>query len=458
MDMTSNSDSLSFDDMFEHVSNKNKTESTMETIDRNLAQNTARGLETVFGMPGNIKRQVLTESKTLKSFLPDFIKSFLPPEQEQEMPEEGSFNDYLFNPPTTPELKESITKKGSEKVFGRSDYLDPINDTEKAFGEFTQDLVSMFMPGTGALRMITRIGAPIAGNLVKQGIKFFGGSEETAEKAKLGIMLATTLANQSNPGAFANERIGQARAMVPDTATVNATNLATRLLPLYGRLRRGLNVPSKSRTMQGMGDLAAQVENGRINLQSLMDARNNVNEWISEAGGWDVPTNTRDAGLRNLNELKRSIINTIDENLATRFPEAGELYRTGYEAAAVTHQSNAISNFIERNFGKQVASTGAKLLFPALTGGASIFPKTVGIGAAAYPIYKAGQVLYRVGQSPTLAGYYSDVISSSLRGNAPQMIQSLARLDRLLAKEEKERQKDKPMSLEEFKRDFIDTD
>src|SRR5438046_4647968 len=105
-----------------------------------------------------------------------------------------------------------------------------------------------------------------------------------------------------------------------------------------------------------MQDLAGQVQNNRLSMHSLMDPRDNVNEWISEAGGWDVPANTRDATVRNLNELKRQIISTIDENMQNRFPEAAELYRTGYEAAAVNHQSNAISNFIERNFGKKLTS------------------------------------------------------------------------------------------------------
>jgi hypothetical protein len=236
--------------------------------------------------------------------------------------------------------------------------------------------------------------------------------------------------------------------MVPDTATVNALPLADSLMPLYKRVTRGLDVPSKSRAIQGMKDLASQVENGRISLRSLMDARDNVNEWISEAGGWDVPLNTRDATIRNLNELKTQIIRSIDENMAARFPEASELYRTGYEAAAVNHKSHAISNFIEKNFGKKVSSVGAKLLFPGLAGGAAILPKTIGTGAALYPMYKTGQVLYRVANSPTLAKYYQDVIVASSIGNAPAMIHSLQKLDKALAEQERKENKLNKSSLE----------
>ena len=156
---------------------------------------------------------------------------------------------------------------------------------------------------------------------------------------------------------------------------------------------------------------------------------------------------------------------TIDTNLAQRFPQAGELYRTGYEAAAVTHQSNAITNFIERYFGRKVASAGAKVLFPGLAGGAAVLPKTAGAAAIGIPVYKTGQVLYRVGNSPTLARYYADVIRNASQANAPAMIKSIDLLDNQMEKEERKEEikrtkanRGKKPSLEEFKSRFRNTD
>lgn len=313
----------------------------------------------------------------------------------------------------------------------------------------------MFMPGSGGLNMLTRIGAPLTGLLTKEGFKFFGADESTAEKAKLGVMLATTMASQANPLQFSRNRIAQARQMIPQGTTVPVQNLQNRLVPLQNRLNRGLGVPSKTRTQQGINDLAAQVQNGRMDFHSLMDARDNINEWIAEAGGWDVPAQTRDATVRNLNELKRGIIDTINENMQARYPQAHELYNTGYEAAAVTHRSQAISNFIEKNFGKKAKSVGAKILFPAMAGGAAVLPKTAFAAGALFPVYKSGQVLYRIGNSPTLARYYSDVIRYSLEGNAQAMANSLSKLDEALYKEERQRHKNTKLSLEEFKSNFI---
>lgn len=429
---------------------KQKTQETgKEFLGRNVAQLGARATEAILGLPGNIKKQFQKELHNLH----DFFSLGAPAGEELEPPEEGSIHELIMNPPGSSEIREQVTPKVSEKLFGESDYLEPRSKGEKIAGELTQDVASFFIPGNG-LRFVTKLGAPIAGTLVKEGLKYLGVKEENAEKAKLGVMLGMTLAGQANPAQFSSQRIGEAKALIPQYATASTANLGRRLLPLVTRLSRGLHVPSKSRAIQGIQELAGQIRNRRMSLHSLMDVRDNINEWISEAGGWDVPLNTRDATIRNLNDLKRSVIETIDENLQTRFPEAADLYRSGYEAAAVTHRSNAISRFIEKHFGKKTASVGAKLLFPAMAGGAAVLPKTAAVGAGLFPLYKSGQVLYRVANSPTLAAYYRDVISHSLAGNAPAMTKSMEKLDRELAKEEKKKGNLNPNSLEEFKKKF----
>lgn len=454
MDTLQNNKESSVKEKLNRISGDKKQlsqENISEFSGRNLGQQTARTIETVLGYPGNLKKAAKQTSEFLQSFLPEEMKLKKPDYFE---PTKGSLEEKLYNPPTSQDVREKGTKPLSKKIFGEENYLEPKNEYEKVAGELNQDITSFFLPGTRGLRLSTKLGAPIAGNLVKEGSKYLGTSEENAEKAKLGVMLMTTIANQSQPGQFASQRIGQAKQMIPETATVNAAPLAQRLMPLYTRLQRGLRVPSKSRTLQGMEDLANQVQNGRMNLRSLMEARDHINEWISEAGGWDVPRNTRDASVRNLNDLKRQIIDTINENMTNRFPEAGELYRTGYEAAAVTHESNFISNYLERNYGRKLASMGAKVAFPALAGGSLALPKlgvAAGIGA---PIYQTGKVLYRIGNSPTLARYYHDTIRYSMIGNTPEMVKSLAKFDKEMLKEEKEEEKNKKPTLEEFKAKF----
>lgn len=463
MTLSNQETSESLEETFSRLKSREEPESTAEWGNRFSEQMKARSAEMGLGLPGGLKKAFQQSREYIDSLLPESVQELSKSIQEQEkrmfQPEKGSVQDFFVNPPTAGEIREKGTKKLAKAKFGNADYLEPRNDLEKAAGELNQDLTAMFL-GPGQMRMLTRIGAPIAGNLVKEGLKYVGADEKTAEKAKLGTMLAFTLASQSNPQQFARNRIAQGRSMVPQGMTVDAMPLAQSLFPLQQRINRGLNVPSKSRAQQGINELAEQARagNGRMDMHSLMDARDNINEWISEAGGWDIPAPVRDATVRNLNELKRSVIDTIDNNLATRYPQAGELYRSGYEASAVTHQSNAISNFIERHFGKTIKSIGAKLLFPAAVGGAALVPKGAVAAGVLYPAYKAGQVIYRVSRSPTLAHYYADVIESSIRGNAAEMVHSLSKLDHELEKEEKKRHKTQKISLDEFKEAFTNKD
>lgn len=454
---------LDLNERFRRLAEKNdrlEKETGFETIKRHAKSYAARGLETLASFPGNFKKAFNQTRDFLESFS-DKSKNLRQLEEEAfGNPEVGSLEYEIMNLPTSSEVRGIVSPAIAEKMGKERDYFEPITEGEEVGGELVQDLTSFFMPGTGQMRMATRIGAPIIGNLSKQGFKYLGADEKTAEKVKNGVMLATTLAGQSNPNQFGRNRIAQAREMVPQNATVNAAPMAHELIPLMQRMQRGFRVPSKSRTIQGLNELAAQVDqNGRINLQSLMDARDGINEWISEAGGFDIPSASRPALLRNLNELKRNITHTINENLSSRYPQAAELYQTGYEALAVTHESNAITNFIEKHFGKKTASIGVKLLFPGLSVGAPFFPKAAGAAAITFPVYKGGQILYRVGNSPTLARYYSEVIRSSMQGNVPAMVHNMEKLDKELEKIEKKEQKRtkrrNKSTFDEFKQRFI---
>lgn len=449
----------SFSDRFNKVASRLKTEETdVDFLKRNASQHAARTAEVIVGLPGNTKRAVTEMRKMVPNLLglPDLG------ELEKKMfgePEKGSWNELYATPPTSNELREKVTPKVAEKLGLEKDYFEPRSEGEKWAGELNQDIISSLLPGTGRFNLLKNIGGPILANLSKSGLKYIGLSDENAEKAKLGIMFTTSLASQSNPAQFARDRIAQAKSMIPNGMTVFTNNFRNELNTLRTRLNRGLGVPSKSKTIQGINELELQIDNnGRIPMQNLMQARDDINQWISEAGGWDIPADVREPTLVNLNRLKRNIIDTIDNNLTTRLPQVGEMYRTGYEAAAVTHQSNAVSNFIQKNYGKKVASAATKVVFPALVTGGAVLPKTAIGTAALLPAYKTGQILYRVYNSPTLARYYRDVITASLQSNAPAMVYSMQKFDKAMKEEEDKMDKGKKLSLSEFKQRFTNRD
>jgi hypothetical protein len=447
----------SFSERFQSIGNKNKQiqeESNLEYYARNISQYGARAAEILVGMPGNYQKAFKGAWDYISNIHDDedsYLKYAVNPITSSLMKAASpAVTKPLVKFPTSEDVREEVTKPLSKLLLGDEEYLEPKTKNEERLGEFTQDLTSFFTPGTGQMKLATRIGAPILGKLSEEGLKYLGVDESTAAKAKTGVMLFTTLAGQSDPGKFASQQIKQAKDMVPDTF-VDVSNLEHSLIKMKDNLRKGLKVTSKNKTVSGIDDLLSQITGGRMNIKSLMEARDNINEWISEAGGWDIPGPVKKSSVRNLNELKSNIIKTTQDNLNRLSPKAADLYKTGYEAAAVNHQSNVISNFIEKKFGKKFSSTAAKVLFSGA--GGYVAPNLAASGAALYPAYKAGQVLYRISKSPTLANYYADVIKYSTQRNASAMIKSLNKLDKELAKQEKEGV-DAEISLDEFKSRF----
>lgn len=364
-----------------------------------------------------------------------------------------------FQFPTSQSIREDVTPKVAEKLTGESEFLEPKDNLEKFGGNLVSDITAFFTPGTGQMRLAHRIGVPLAGNLAKEGVEYLGADEDIGDTVKLGTMLMSTIAGISNPSRYGNQLVSQARNQIPDVA-ISSAPLAKRLEPLWNRINRGLTgVSSKSKVKQGINDLADQAKSGKLTTQSLMDARNDINEFIAEAGGFDVPEPVRKSLIHNLNELKSGIIQTIDENLNSINPKAAQMYKNGYEALAVTNKSNAIGNFIQKHFGKPVRSLATKALFPGLAGSAFLLPKIAATGGALFPMYKAGQVLYRVAQSPTLSRYYANVLRYASKEIAPAMSKNFKDLDNNLYEEEKKQFKKekllpKKTSLEEYKSRF----
>jgi len=248
-------------DRFKAVAEKNKPEETSESVLRNIGQYASRAGELFLGQPGNIKKAFQQTRDYLQSFFPDSENLGELEKQTFGSPEKGSWEDTLVNPPTSNELRQTATKNIAEKLTGDKERFEPRGKKEEFAGNLVQDVSSMFTPGTGQMRLMTRLGAPILGNLAKEGLKYLGVEDSTAEKAKFGVMLATSIAGQTNPGQFAGERISQGKSMVPDTTTAFAGPMAQNLQPLITRMQRGFrNVPSKTRAIQGLEDLAGQID------------------------------------------------------------------------------------------------------------------------------------------------------------------------------------------------------
>lgn len=387
-------------------------------IERNQARLLSRGIETVAGLPGDI--QSLISSMTGHEFETQFPTS----EKLQEKSEEYS--------------------QGYTKAKG---------EHEQRADDLMKSVAAFALPGGSGYSLARNIGIPIAGELVKEGIKKSApGKEKSAEFAKIGTMLMLDLMGNriAKGGArdLASKLFQESEAMVPEGTMMPAANFEKSLNTLEKTLKKGGSAPSTQAAISKIDELKSLVNNGKIDASDLLQARKRINEVILKEGGFDftVPKEIKKRITHNLNDVKRSVINGLEEYGATQNPEFLKLNQQANEVYSALENSNKISNFIQSNFGDKFSSVGAKLLFnTAGVGGlgtaAYVAPATTAIAAGSVPLYLTFKVLNRVKNSPTLRKHYFDIVNSSLKGNAGQMTKSMHLLDKELSKDEKSKRK-----------------
>jgi hypothetical protein len=375
-------------------------------IERNQAQLTSRIGETVLGLPGDLY---------------SFAK--------------GIFGfDSETNLPTSKSLRE-----GSEKAS--LGYTKPKNEFEEKSGEVMQDIASFMIPGSRQYSMLRNIGIPLAANAAKEGLKL-SGNEKNSDMAKLGLMVGLDLISQRKGGAkkYAGELFNQSEKIVPKGAMLKSTAFEKSLDKLDKTLSSGGSAPSTEKALRKVNEIQSKIKNGEIEIKELIDFRKNINEIISETGGFEVqlPKAIKRKAIANLGDVKKEVINGLNEYGQKHNPEFLKLNKSANEAYAAYESSNKIANFIGKSIKGTLKTPAIKALFGIGTGmGAYTYPtilaKTAVAGVPALAGYEAYKILHQVYQSPTLRKYYGEVLKGAIIGNTSQVSRNLKALDQGLS-------------------------
>jgi len=180
----------------------------------------------------------------------------------------------------------------------------------------------------------------------------------------------------------------------------------------------------------------------RLDKEQLIDFRKNINELISETGGFEVqlPKAIKKKAISNLGEVKKEVINGLNEYGKKSNPEFLKLNKAANEAYAAYSSSNKIADFIKKTASGTLKTPAVKALF-GLGGsyGALAFPgiaaKAAFVGAPALAGYEGYKVLHQVIKSPTLRKYYGEVLKGAIVGNASQVSKNLKALEQKLSEE-----------------------
>lgn len=378
-------------------------------IERQQARMTSRGIETIVGAPGD-----------LLSFATSLF---------------GKEQNIL---PTS----ESLKKKSEELSQG---YLSPKNKLEEFGDELVSDITSFALPGAKHYSIARNLGIPIVANLAKEGIKYASKDDKEAAYGKMGTMIALDLLSHRKGlggGArkFAGNLFQEAEKALPKGQSIKAIHLENSLNGLEKTLLMGGERPSTKDALKKISEIRGEIKNGKIDVKNLAAYRPSINELIDSFGGFEMqlPKKIKQKAIRQLNDVKGSVITSLNEYGNKFNPEFGKLHTSANEAWAAYENSNKIAKFIEKHVGKGLKSTAAKsILGLGVSGVGALAPIATGAaGLGGAGIYTSYKVLSRVKNSPTLRKYYGSILDGAMKGNAAQVSRNAKALDKELSKED----------------------
>jgi len=392
-----------------------KEESWMEWSGRQASRTASRVAETAAGLPGDIVKI----TKGIGEKLPK-----VPEALQRE-----------------PNFIQKAGKKALEKLPGSSDlgeftkklskgYLEPKNDYEKASDEFVQDLTSISIPA-GGMSWLKRIGVAASGNAAKQGLKMVGEGEKTQNYGKLGVMLLTSVLNPGSARRYVTGLYQEAKALVPEGATVTAHELTPALAKMKDKLNQGGSAPSKSKAMQKIEEIESKVKDGKVPVEELTEFKKTINE--ARASLWaDIPGNKPAQAMakKNLDEVSKVVDDSLKEYGKSNKPWE-QVYRAANNGYGAVQQGQKASNFIMKHL-PYAAKTGVlgAVIEGGLQGSLSLMPQAAAIAGTGYGILKTSQVVTRIKNSPPLRQHYMMLLDSAIKENAPAMIRHAEALEK----------------------------
>lgn len=411
---------------------KEKEEETkLESFVRQAKRSGLRIGETAAGFPGNVVGVV----KWLADSLPQ------PPEALQRKPNviQTVGRNLLEKLPKSSELKET-----SNELFPKTSL--PQNEWEENADETIETITNMFMPGSGYMRLSTRLGAPVLAQAGKFLTKELGGSETAQEVAKNVLLMGTAIANQPGARATAQQAMRNSERLVNPGDGFDTRRLENALQMIesepWMRTSTGAGItpsPSASPVIRMINAIRGRIQNGHMNVEDAIQLRKDINEAARNLGAFEIESpGDKITAIQRLGRLRNDFVeHGIGEYGRNQNPAFWAQNQAANSAFAATERGGAIANYIMNNYQKPFVSDTAKILFGhALASGTGNVAKIVGAAAMLSGINASTRVMYRISQSPLLRRHYENVLLHASRNNAPAMAKSLEILDKKLKKEE----------------------
>lgn len=403
-------------------------DSLEKEIERHSARLTSRGLETIAGIPGDI-REV---AKFSKKYYDENIKPKIPHLNIKE-PESFKQFDETIKPimdsisniadwfPTSSELKET-----SEELT--KGYTSPKTPFEERGDEMFQGIVSSFIPGQGSKSVWRNLIAPIGSVIAKDFVKDLGGNEKQQAITQIGTNLFLSLMG-GNANKYNAKLWNQIESTAPNiTQTVNVAPQRAKARSLINHIEKTmLGAEGEKKVISTLERFINNTQGNKLSAEQLV----NMNKSINEIRG--DPALLK--GSRKLLNEVSEIVKDSGKGFKQAAPDFYNVWKNGNEVHSAIEKSNFISNIVGKIGDKNFKSNGVRdLVMLASHGGLATVKNLPPI----FALYKGTQILTRIANSKELSKYYRDVLLNSIKGNTAATAAAMSKLDNKLYKLEKE--------------------
>jgi len=355
-------------------------------------------------IPGREKR---IESNPFLKYGQKFLKSVVPNTQDIDQ-----FADEMTGGYTEPKTKGE--KFGSEvvkavvgrKIFGGSNRATPIG------------------------RAAVDIGVPLLGETAKETAGLFTKNPTKQEAAKLGTMVLMDMLvgvpYGSTPG-YTRQLTSRARQQLsdPQRALSNTAPLRQTLVRQRQHLTVGGANAAYQPAINRIDEAIRMIDSGNMTREAAYRLRENISREVLGRGGYELERTAATEAARHQHQVRHALTTGLyrdaRQNGYESFISADQAARNAYR---VYSESNRLTNFIKKNYGRPFMSHAAVALFHSGKVGAAI-----GGAVAGAPIYQTMKIAERMMRSPELMALYAQTAKAAAQNNAPQMRSYLKKFD-----------------------------
>lgn len=301
------------------------------------------------------------------------------------------------------------TKEFTKSLFG--EYLEPKNQFERIQDEVVSDAAALAVPLGGPVKALRPVFTALGAQLAKQGVKWFGGSEDKQNLAKTGVVGLSAFIRPKESKQLSDALYASARRARNTNDTVSSVPLEAALNKLETHIRTGGVADSGKRALEKIADVRKEMQGAQIPINGLEQSKIKINEAL--AGVYkDLEGNK--PGIKMARRNLESVAKTVDDALrlyGKQNPAWESFYRPANEIHGAIASSQKARRWMIKHY-KSLSLPSAAALFglKAALGPAGTAAAAAGGGTA----LMLGEGLTKVYKSPTLRKYFAGVVSAAL--------------------------------------------